>query len=256
MNKSDFRVQMPLWNIVLCMILLIWFYGIVHYVDLMFDDFEGVFSIVENEVVVQWPVPATISIIIGVILIIVFFIAYSIKIKQHNKLNPSHRVNGVTLINPGELIDDDEMLRQVTQNATKKVYVFFTSVLPLLVFLFAFPFNRYVFIVLILLIMVIHNLLLYLEINKYLDGSYNSHQPISNEEKKQKRLKMNRTLKMIISSIVIIAITFAVIRLIQINSNHKSIMIKAEQCMDEGKVVVMENDGFFSLTKFSCINNE
>ena len=89
MNNNDFRVQMPLWNIALAFILMFWMYGVIYAVDLLFTDFEGVFIMVNDGVQVNWNLPAILSLVIGFILIIVFFIFYFRKLKKHNQMNPN-----------------------------------------------------------------------------------------------------------------------------------------------------------------------
>ena len=42
MNKNDFRVQIPLWNIALLIILMIFGYGVVYAADMAYSNFEDV----------------------------------------------------------------------------------------------------------------------------------------------------------------------------------------------------------------------
>ena len=74
MNKNDFRVQLPLWNIALLIILIIFSYGVVYAADMLFSDFEGVLVIGDNEVLINWNIPAIVSLLVGISLInLIFF---------------------------------------------------------------------------------------------------------------------------------------------------------------------------------------
>ncbi|MDG5786224.1 hypothetical protein QA612_01890 [Evansella sp. AB-P1] len=171
MNKSDLRVQFPLWNIALWIILMIWTYGVVYAVDMLLIDFKGVFENVNGVLIINWHVPEILSIYIGLLLSIIFFIAYFIRIKQHNKENPTNKLVGISFLKPSEFLEDDEMLRQVTEKATKNVYVMYSHGLPLIIFfLIVFDTSRYVYILLLFLLLIIHNALFYREIRKFLRG--------------------------------------------------------------------------------------
>ena len=92
MNKKDFRVQLPLWNIALLIILIIFGYGVVYAADMSFSDFEEVFVIEDNEALISWNIPAIVSFIIGFFLLILFSFAYFIKLNRHNKHNPHNQL--------------------------------------------------------------------------------------------------------------------------------------------------------------------
>lgn len=165
MYKNDFRVKFPLWNIVLYTILMIWTYSVVYLTDMFFNNFEGMFG-VNGEI--NWNISGLLSFFIGLILLILFFIIYFIKLNRHNKRNPSKKMSAFTLLRLGEFIEDDELFRQITQNATKRVHIFYSQILPLVILLMVFPFNRYVFIVVIFLLLIIQNLIYYRHIRKYI----------------------------------------------------------------------------------------
>lgn len=238
MDKKDFRVQFPLWNISLFLILILWTYGVVYAVDLINNDFEDLLVVAEDGVKLNWHIPGLLSIIIGFILIVVFFIAYFTRLNRHKKKYPNHKINAFTFFKPVEFLEDDEMLSQVTRNATKKVYIFYSQALPLIIFLFViFPFERFVYIVLLLLLLIVHNTLYYLEIRKFLSGNYN----LSME----KKTSNNRYQKML--TIFVIAVPFFHIN--QIINNHNESSNEFEACIKVGKTATMEfnKDGFTSV---------
>ena len=165
MNKNDFRVKFPLWNIALYTILMIWAYSVVYLSDMYFNNFEGMFG-VNGEII--WDTPVLLSFFIGLISLILFFIIYFFKLNRHNKKNPTKKMSAFTILKLGEFIEDDELFRQITQNATKRVYIFYSQILPLLILLMILPFNRYVFIVVIFLLLIIQNLIYYRHVRKYI----------------------------------------------------------------------------------------
>ena len=167
MNKNDFRLKFPLWNVALFTILMIWMYSVVYLTDMYFNEFEGMFG-VNGEFNLN--TLALLSFFIGLVLLILFFITYFIKLNRHNKKNPTKKMSAFTILKLGEFIEDDELFRQVTQSATKKVHIFYTQLLPLVILLMVFPLNRYVFIVVIFLLLIIQNLMYYRHINKYAIG--------------------------------------------------------------------------------------
>ncbi|WP_330948492.1 hypothetical protein [Virgibacillus sp. MG-45] len=251
MNNNDLRVQLPLWNIALMVILMIWSYGIVYSVDVIFNEFEGVYDVVGNSVIINWNLPGILSIIIGFFFLIIFFIAYSIKLKKHNKKNPNRKIPFITFLKPGELLEDDEMLRQVTRNATQKVYILYSHTIPLLICLMFFPLDRYLIISLLFLLIIIHNVLYYLEIRKFMKGEYSIDQS-SDYVRTASKNKLQRYVVMVILGVLIIIVSTVVIRILQIESNHKENISKAESCLDNGGTVVFEENGLFGVSKVSC----
>ena len=255
MNKNDFRVQIPLWNIALLIIIMIFSYGVVYAADMLYSDFEGVFVIEGNEAFINWHIPGVVSLVTGLFLLIVFSFAYFIKLNRHNKHNPHNQIPAFTFFKLGEFMDDDEMLRQVTQNATKKVYILYSQALPLLIVIMFFPFNRYIFIVSLILILILHHALYYHEIKKYINGKYSLTQEISSSEKVKNDLKTQRFQKrMKVFSIVfvVLILTISTGRIFQVKNNSDANMIKAEKCMDQGGTVIVEYGSILTLSTFSC----
>ncbi|PKR76754.1 hypothetical protein CEY16_13115 [Halalkalibacillus sediminis] len=169
MNKKDFRIQYPLWMIALYIILAFWTYGVVYTVDISLNDFEDVFVVEDGGMYVALNTLPVISIILGSLLLTIFFVFYSFKVKRHNKENPDDKLGATFLYNATEFLEKDEMWKQVTQKATKKVYTFYLQALPLLVVVMYFPLDRYIFILLVYAMLIIHNVIYYREIRQYVE---------------------------------------------------------------------------------------
>jgi len=235
-NKNDFRVNIPLWNIALWCILIVWTYGVTHAADLLFSNFEGFFMMVDNELTIKWHTPGMLSLIVGSILLAIFFLTYYIKLKNYNSKNPHNKVPAITFLRPGELLEDDEMLRQVTKNATKKVYILYSLTVPLLIFIMIiFPLDRYVYIVLLSLLLIVHNALYYREIRKFISGDYslsNTSKPMFN--------KLQRGFIGFVVVAFILVITIPTIRIVQMEIEHKESLQEFKACVHEGKTATLE----------------
>ncbi|WP_078382164.1 hypothetical protein [Sutcliffiella halmapala] len=255
MTNKDFRVQFPLWNIALCIILLIVTYSVVRFTDMLFNGFEGVFSNVGNNVIINWSMLPLLSLFAGIGLLIAFFIAYFMKLKQHNKENPRNRLNAFTSFRPNEILEDDEMLSQVTRNATKKVYVLYSSYLPMLVLLMFFPFDRYVFVCGIFLLLILQNALFYREIRQYLSGDYRFNKKTSDHEQEKSALHSNKILKRVFISATITILVIGVGRIVQMENHHEANMLKLEACMNSGATAVVEKNNLLSLSTLTCEKN-
>ncbi|RPF53325.1 hypothetical protein [Aquisalibacillus elongatus] len=238
MNKNDFRIQVPLWNIALWFILIIWTYGVVYLVDLINGDFEGVFKVENGELTADFNVLPLSSVVIGLVLLIVFLIAYFFKLKRHNDEHPI-KMNFITFLKPGEFLEDDELLKQVTENATKRIYIFYSHALPLLIFFMViFPLDRYLYVVMLFLLLIGHNAMYYLEIRKFLSGNYKLHT--------SKRVKNNRFSKMFVTVMLvalIVAIVFPINRVNQIDQNQQELLSEYESCLNEGKTATIDFTG-------------
>ena len=156
-------------------------------------------------------------------------------------------------------MDDDEMLRQVTQNATKKVYILYSHTLPLLVGIMFLPFNRYIFIVCLLTILILHHTLYYREIKKYINGKYSLAHEISPSEKAKidlKTYKFQKGMKVFSVIFIVMILTISTGRIFLIKNNSDAIMIKAEKCLDqEGGTFFYESGSLFTLSTVTCKEN-
>ena len=93
---------------------------------------------------------------------------FTIIIFNYNKQNPDKKIHTHSL-KPPEYLEEDEMYRYATMNATKKVYTFITWALPalLVLIMFPIPFSNYTLFVLIAAIIIIQNFIYFFEIRKY-----------------------------------------------------------------------------------------
>ncbi|KGA98366.1 hypothetical protein AJ85_04130 [Alkalihalobacillus alcalophilus ATCC 27647 = CGMCC 1.3604] len=249
MKLSDFRVQIPLWNAVLMIFLMIFMYGVVYYTDIFFYRMDEFVQIIDGEVVTNWNIPALYAIIIGFVLITLFLIIYATRIIKHNNENPSQKIDALSLIKQAEFLEDDEMLQKVTERATKKVYILYTQAVPLLIMLMMFPLNRYFFITFGFLIIIAHNLIFYRDVYKYIKGTYKfSHQ---NKKAPQKRVTKKPVIITTVAVLLIIS-SLVTFRLFQIHQNQEENLAKFEACLNEGATAIYQTESLFSLSTVTC----
>ncbi|MGE7624197.1 hypothetical protein ACQKMD_14425 [Viridibacillus sp. NPDC096237] len=161
--KNDLRVMYPLWNIGAIVLLGNLLYGLTHSFTIEWNKGrDGAFEFYITSSNSVWLICFTAS----ALFFLIYLPAYAYKIKQHNKLHPQQKVS-VFRIQPNEYLEEDEMMRAVTQRATQKVYTFISYALPLAVLIFLIPMNHFWYILIILLIAIIQNLMYYFEIRKY-----------------------------------------------------------------------------------------
>ncbi|MFB6467589.1 hypothetical protein ACE38V_12430 [Cytobacillus sp. Hz8] len=84
---------------------------------------------------------------------------------KFNKDHPRQKVNPFSYC-PNEYIEDDEMFKQVTMSATKKVYTFMAMVIPAL-FGFSIFATRLMIFMGIFVIVIIQNIIFYNEMKYY-----------------------------------------------------------------------------------------
>lgn len=249
MNK-DLRIQLPLWTIAFCILLMPLTFSLVQLIDLMIHNFDAFFVVNGTETSFNWSLLSIQLFIISISLLITFYIAFYRRYRIHNRENPREKLYFFVFNKPGEILEDDEMLQQVSKNATKKVYILFANALPVLALLMVIPLHRSVFIMAILLVIIFQNLLFYNEINQYYSGNYT----FSNKGVKTGRelSQVNKGVVRGIAIVSLIIVALSIGRIAQIHSNSQSILPQMEACMDEGGTVVVESEGIWSLTKFTC----
>jgi hypothetical protein len=258
MNEKDFRVQIPLWNIALLISLMICSYGVIYLADMQFYNFDELYVIESNELLINWHIPAVVSLLVGFALFIAVNFTYFIKLNRHNKENPHKQISAFTFLKLGEFMDDDEMLQQVTQNATKKVYILYSQALPILIIMMFLPFHRYIFIISLLIILILHHALYYREIKKYINGKYSLTHEISPSKKVEndlKTYKFQKGMKVFSVVLIVLILTISTGRIFQIKNNSDKNIIKAEDCMDRQGTVVVESGSLFTLSSFTCEEN-
>ncbi|WP_226679832.1 hypothetical protein [Sutcliffiella horikoshii] len=249
MNK-DLRIQLPLWTIAFCILLMPLTFSLVQLIDLVIHNFDALFVVNGTETSFNWGLISIQLFIISILLLIIFYIAFYRRYRKHNRENPREKLYFFVFYKPGEILEDDEMLQQVSKNATKKVYILFANALPVLALLMVIPLHRSVFIMAILLVIIFQNLLFYNEINQYYSGNYT----FGNKGKKTGRelSQVNKGVVRGIAIVSLIIIALSIGRIVQIHSNSQSILPQMEACMDEGGTAVVESGNIWSLSKFTC----
>ncbi|ART77010.1 hypothetical protein B4U37_13565 [Sutcliffiella horikoshii] len=249
MNK-DLRIQLPLWTIAFCILLMPLTFSLVQLIDLMIHNFDAFFVVNGTGTSLNWGLMSIQLFMVSILLLLSFNILFYRRYRKHNKENPSEKLYFFVFYQPGEILEDDEMLQQVSKNATKKVYILFANALPILAFLMVIPLHRSVFIMAILLVIIFQNLLFYNEINQYYSGNYT----FGNKGKKTDQ-ELSKVNKRVVRGIAIVCLILAVLtvgRLAQIHYHAQSIPSEMEACMEEGGTAVIEKSSLWSLTKFTC----
>ncbi|KMK75867.1 hypothetical protein [Alkalihalobacillus pseudalcaliphilus] len=249
-NNHDFRLQIPLWNMALMASLMIFSFGFIYYVELAVFNTNELFRFINGTVVIQWNVPATISLVLGAVSLITILTLYLYKVTQHNRNFPDKAINTFSFIQLPEFLDDDEMLEQVTKQATRKVYILYSQALPFLVILMWIPLPRYVFIVYIILVIMIHHYIYYRDIQKYIRGHY-QFQLLS----RKKNTNFSKIIWTFAISYLIVAGGIAGFLFYQ-HQNSEENLAKFDACLQEGKSAYFESGGFFSSSKVTCDDSE
>ncbi|NMH74180.1 hypothetical protein HF078_13905 [Bacillus sp. RO2] len=248
--ENDLRIQLPLWTIAFSILLMPLTFSTVQLIDLMIHNFDAFFVVNGSETSFNWGILSIQLFFVSILLLISFYIAFYYRYRKYNQENPREKLYFFVFYKPGEILEDDEMLQQVSKNATKKVYILFANALPVLVLLMVIPLQRSVFIMAILLVIIFQNLLFYMEINLYYSGNYT----FATKSKKTDQ-ELSNANKRVVRGIVIVSliiVVFSVGRLFQIHSNSQSILPQMEACMDEGGTAVVESGNLWSLMKFTC----
>ena len=98
-------------------------------------------------------------------------------------MNPTRKMNllSLSLLQLPEFVDDDEMMQQITSTATRKVYVYYSNILPLVLLLLCFPLHRYIYILAISLLIIGQHIIYYWHLSKYAEGIDKTHVPLFNK---------------------------------------------------------------------------
>lgn len=160
--RKDFRVQYPLWQ----MIFILLFGGIAFSVTGASTEFINT----QNELSYRFNLEAleTIVMMVTLLLTIILFIIFTVKVSSHNKQNPAKKIS-LWQIRPVEYLEQDEGLTYITRRAAQKVYTFFVWSLPTLALLYLLmDLSKFWMIFGILFIAFMQYLIYYLEIRKHL----------------------------------------------------------------------------------------
>ena len=157
--KNDLRITFPLW--MMCFILLIaasiYFIGTTAVVDGLGDEVTFSLSLESN----------LISFSILSVLLLGSLITFFIKLFKHNRKYPDKKLSPLYL-HPPEYIEDDELFQQATGLATKKVYTFYVSAIPILAMLYiVLPIGKMWMVIGLLLVGFLQYMIYYLEIRRY-----------------------------------------------------------------------------------------
>lgn len=163
MRTKDIRLQEPLYNSAFFAFFIVCFSGIAY--SLRYFDIE-----MQNKVFLGLEelnlIPFIIS-CISLLLSIVLCIVYVRKVKKHNLDNPTKKVKVFTAFKLNEFNDDDEFFSKVTNEATRKGYIFSTNAMGVFILLLFFQFPHIVYIIIAFSICIIQNLLYYVHMKKY-----------------------------------------------------------------------------------------
>lgn len=123
--KNDFRMQYPLWMMGFIIVLGLFAYGInspvVEYIE---TESEQSMMISIGGVGGMFAVG---SVLIYFIMLLIF----CLKLRKHNRENPTQKVSAFS-VRPPEYLEQDEGMTYITRKAAQKVYTFITWGLPVL----------------------------------------------------------------------------------------------------------------------------
>lgn len=158
--KNDMRITYPLW--MMCFILLI--AASIYYI--------GTTAVIEGRGIDEFTFSISLEsnlIFFSILLVLIVgsLITFFIKLFKHNRKYP-HKKFRIFYLKPPEYIEDDELFQHATGLATKKVYTFFVSAIPILVLLYiVLPIGKMWMVIGLLLLGFMQYLIYYLEIRKY-----------------------------------------------------------------------------------------
>lgn len=163
MPAKDLRIQEPLFNSAIFALLIGASLGI-NYSLKYFD------SDTQNRVILgleKLNLMPYISSVICLIALITLCVIYVLKVRKHNLANPTKKLKPFTAFTFNEFNDDDEFFSKVTNEATRKGYIFLTNAIGVLILLLVLQLPHIVYIVLGLSICIMQNLLYYAHMKKY-----------------------------------------------------------------------------------------
>ncbi|MHA6259416.1 hypothetical protein ACXYMX_05810 [Sporosarcina sp. CAU 1771] len=158
--KNDMRITYPLWMI--CFLLLIaasvYLVGSTIVIE----------SEAENEISFLLDISSKMILFLTLLVLLVGSLTtFTIKVLKHNRLNPLRKFS-FFYMKPPEYIDDDELFQHATGLATRKVYSFFVTAIPVLSVLYILtPIGKMWMVIGLLLLGVMQYLIYYLVLRKY-----------------------------------------------------------------------------------------
>ena len=163
MPTKDLRMQEPLFNSAFFVLLIGEAIGIAYVLKYFDPD-------VQNRVILGLEklnlMPYIFS-VICLIALITLCVIYVLKVRKHNLANPTKKLKPFTAFTLNEFNDDDEFFSKVTNEATRKGYIFLTNAIGVLILLLVLQLPHIVYIVFGLSICIMQNLLYYTHMKKY-----------------------------------------------------------------------------------------
>ncbi len=125
--KGDMRFTLPLWQMGSIFILLVLTLVIGFSSETTFVTSEDGYYFEMNMGHISGIIFSS-----ALLILVVYIVMMSVNIYRHNKRYPTRKIKTFTF-KPQEYIEDDEFFDEITKRATKKVYSYYSFVLPLLV---------------------------------------------------------------------------------------------------------------------------
>lgn len=160
--KSDFRLSYPLWMMAFIVVFGFLAFGLNSPIA------EFVNTQTETSLTIQLGALDGFIVLCSIILYFGLMAVYLLKLRKHNKENPTQKISPFA-IRPPEYLEQDEGMTFITRKAVQKVYSFITLALPTLAaFAIILPVPRLAIIYGILAIAFGQYLIYYLEIRKHI----------------------------------------------------------------------------------------
>lgn len=158
--KNDLRITFPLWMMCFTLLIAASIY------------FIGTNAIIEGRGINEFTFSISLESNLNFFSILFIFLIGSLvifftRVVKHNRQYPHKKISPFYL-KPPEYIEDDELFQKVTGLATKKVYTFYASAIPLLAMLYiVMPIGKMWMVIGLFLLGFMQYLIYYMEIRKY-----------------------------------------------------------------------------------------
>ncbi|CEG23197.1 hypothetical protein BN1080_02144 [Planococcus massiliensis] len=159
--KNDFRLNYPLWMMAFILLLGVLAFGLNSPIT------EFVNTEKETSFTIKLEALEGFIVFFSIIIYFAMLVIFMVRLKKHNKENPTQKISPLA-IRPPEYLEQDEGMTYITRKAVQKVYSFITLALPLLATLVIFlPVPKLLIIYGILAIAFGQYLIYYLEVRKH-----------------------------------------------------------------------------------------
>lgn len=161
--KNDFRMQYPLWMMGFIGVLGIFLFGVNSPMTTDIINTEN-----EQSILVEYGAVQGFVILGSVFLYLSMLFIFYMKMRRHNKMNPTQKIPSFA-IRPPEYLEQDEGMTHIMRMASQKVYTFMTWSLPALaVFGMFSPLPRIYTVLAILVVAFLQYVIYYKEIRTHL----------------------------------------------------------------------------------------